>query len=139
MPQQGHERHETHAKRFTRGGKPTLTFNPANNLVYINAAGLRQLWEMEYALFIISSVEKRLSIFPCDADERDAVRLRSNGLNRNKPRYIRCRTGFTSKLLALMEWRSNYKYRIPGALAIGENNTILVFNLITAEVMLYES
>lgn len=63
MPQQGHERHETHAKRFTRGGKPTLTFNPANNLVYINAAGLRQLWEMEYALFIISSVEKRLSIF----------------------------------------------------------------------------
>ena len=119
---------------FARGGEPMLTFNPARSLVYINAAGLKRLPEMEYALFVISSEEKRLSIFPCDAGECDAVRLRSSGLNRNKPRHIRCRANFTDKLLVLMGWQSNCRYKTRGVLAIGENDTILTFDLVSAEV-----
>jgi len=120
---------------FARGGEPILTFNPVRGLVYINAAGLKRLPEMEYALFIISSEEKRLSIFPCDAGERDAVRLRSDSLNRNKPRYIRCRANFTDKLLVLMDWQNDCRYKMRGALAIGKKDTILTFDLVSAEVL----
>jgi hypothetical protein len=119
---------------FSRRGEPILTFNPVRGLVYLNTVGLKRLPEMDYALLIISSEEKRLSIFPCDADERDAVRLRSDGANSCKPRHIRCRADFTDRLLALMEWRNDRTYKIRGALAIGEKDTILTFSLISAEV-----
>ena len=115
-------------------GEPMRTFNPTRGLIYINAAGLRRLPQMEYALFIISPKEKRLSLFPCDADERDAVRLRSGGTNTNKPRHIRCRTDFVDRLLALMQWHGDYKYKIRGVLALVEKDMILTFNLASAEV-----
>ena len=122
---------------FSNSGEPMLTFNPMLGLVYINVIGLKRLPKMEYALFIISSEEKRLSIFPCDADERDAIRLRSGGLNSNKPRHIRCRADFINKLKVIMDWQINCRYKVRGALAIGENDTILTFDLTSAEVHSY--
>jgi len=117
--------------------QPTFTFNPIRRLAYINTAGLQQFPEMEYALFLISATEKRLNIYPCDANTRDAVRLRSGGLSKNKPRYIRCLDDFSDKLLLLMTWNNDYKYRMQGELALSDNSIILTFDLTSAEVFIY--
>ena len=117
--------------------QPMFTFNPIRKMVYVNAAGLKLLPKTEYALFVISATEKRLNIYPCDANTRDAVRLRSGGLSKNKPRYIRCLDDFSDKLFLLMTWSNDYKYRMQGELALSGNSIILAFDLTTAEVIAY--
>jgi len=117
--------------------QPMFTFNPTRKIVYVNAAGLKLLPETEYALLVISATEKRLNIYPCDATTRDAVRLRFGGLSKNKSRYIRCLNNFSDKLMSLMAWSSNNRYRIRGEIALSDNNIILTFDLATAEVVTY--
>jgi hypothetical protein len=117
--------------------QPMLTFNPIRRLVYVNAAVLKLLPETDYALFLISSDEKRLNIYPCGANARDAVRLRSGGLNKSKPHHSRFLTDFGDKLLELMKWQSNCKYRLRGALALSNSDAILSFDLTSAEVLSY--
>ena len=119
--------------------QPTLTFNPTRRLVYINAAGLKLLPGIDYALFLISSNGKRINIYPCDANSRDAVRLRSGGLNKSKPRYIRFLDDFGGKLLDLMKWQSDCRYRLQGSLALSNDDSVLSFDLASAEVYSYET
>lgn len=119
---------------FSHTHEPILTFNPSRNLVYVNAVCLKRLPDMKYALILISSAKKRLSLFPCGAGERDAVRLRSGGQHRNKPRQIRCHAGFSDKMLSLMEWKRDCRYRVLGYVATGGNDTIIAFDLSSAEV-----
>ena len=121
---------------FSHTNEPMFTFNPSRNLVYVNAVSLRRLPDMEYALFVISSSEKRLSIFPCDTGERDAVRLRSGGQNRNKPRQVRCHSDFTNKMLSLMKWKNDCRYRVIGYAATGSDATIIAFDLSSAEIFI---
>ena len=119
---------------FSHTSEPMLTFNPLRNLIYVNAVSLKRLPDMEYALIVISSSEKRLSILPCDIAERDAVRLRSGGQHRNKPRQVRCHVYFSDKMLSLMTWRRDCRYRMLGYVATGNDDTIIAFDLSSAEV-----
>lgn len=119
---------------FSHANEPMLTFNPIRSLIYINSACLKRLPDMDYALFIISSTEKRLSIYPCSTNELNAVRLRSGGANRNKPRQVRYYDDFGDKMLSLMQWNRDSRYRLIGYTAIGGNDTIIAFDLSSAEV-----
>ena len=118
---------------FSHTNEPMLTFNPARKLVYVNAVSLKRLPDMDYALIVISSIEKRLSIYPCNTNEQHAVRLRSGGQYRNKPRQVRCYEDFSEKILSLMNWKRDCRYRIIGYTAVGEYNTIIAFDLSSAE------
>lgn len=118
---------------FSHTNEPMFTFNPARNLVYVNAVSLKRLPDMEYALIVISSSEKRLSIYPCSTNEQHAVRLRSGGKNRNKPRQVRCYDDFSEKMLLLMKWKRDCRYRMIGYTATGINDTIIAFDLSSAE------
>jgi len=89
---------------------------------------------MDYALIVISPIEKRLSIYPCGMNERDAVRLRSGGINPDKPRQVRCCNDFSEKMLSLMQWSREYRYRMIGYVAKGNRDTIIVFDLSSSEV-----
>ena len=117
--------------------RPALTFNPVRQFVYVNAAGLKLLAETDYALFLISPGEKRLIIYPCNANARDAVRLRSCGQNIRKPRYIRFLDDFSDKILELMKWQSDCIYRLQGGLTMKSNDKFLSFDLTSAEVFSY--
>jgi hypothetical protein len=114
--------------------EPTLTFNPHRKLLYVNAVSLEQLPDWDYALLLISSSEKRLKVFPCVGDERDAVRLRSAGKQQNKPRQIRCLADFSEKMLSLMEWKHDCRYKTSGYVAVRDNVTMIVFDLSSAKV-----
>ena len=121
---------------FSYGSEPILTFNPVRNFIYVNSACLKRLPNMEYALITISASEKRLSILPCSTGERHAVRLRSVGKHPNKPRHIRCRADFADKLVSLMDWNRESRYKILGYVATGDNSTIIAFDLQSAEKLL---
>jgi len=122
-----------HGEYFSHTNEPILTFNPARGLVYVNAISLKRLPDMDYALLVISASEKRLSVFPCGTGERDAVRLRSGSQHQNKPRQIRCRVEFSEQMLSLMNWKRECRYRMIGYTAIGKYNTIITFDLSSAE------
>ena len=121
---------------FSHGNEPILTFNPIRNFIYVNSACLKRLPHMEYALITISASERQLSILPCGTGERHAVRLRSGGKHPNKPRHIRCRVDFTDKLVSLMNWNRESRYKILGYVATGDNSTIIAFDLQSAEKLL---
>jgi hypothetical protein len=119
---------------FSHANEPMLTFNPIRSLVYVNAACLKRIPNMDYALFVISPIEKRLSIYPCGANELNSVRLRSGGTNHNKPRQVRFYDDFSDKMLALMQWSRDCRYRLIGYTATGGSDTIIAFDLSSAEV-----
>ena len=121
---------------FSHESEPILTFNPTRNFIYVNSACLKRLPNMEYALITISGSEKRLSILPCSTGERHAVRLRSGGRHPNKPRHIRCREDFTDKLVSIMDWNRESRYKILGYVATGKTNTVVAFDLQSAEELL---
>jgi hypothetical protein len=121
---------------FSHANEPALTLNSSRSSIYVNAASLKRLPNMEYALLVISSSEKRLSVFPCGSGERHAVRLRSGGQDNNKPRYVRCHSDFLDKMLTLMGWKNDCRYRMIGYEANDGNHTIIAFDLMSAEVFL---
>ncbi len=121
---------------FSHSNEPMFTFYPARNMVYVNSACLKRLPNLVHALFAISTSEKRLSVLPCDVSERDAIRLRSLGRYANRPRQVRCHTDFSDKLLSLMEWKRDCRYRMIGYVASGEYDTIIAFDLSAAEEFL---
>ena len=112
-----------------------LVFNPRRSLIYVNTAGLKSLPKVQYAMLVIS--QKVLSVHPCKDGALDAVPIRSNGENRNKPYYISCRADFTNQVLSLMEWRSDCRYKIRGAIDMMENEEILTFDLARAKEIEY--
>lgn len=121
---------------FSHTAYPMLTINSTMRTLYINTAGLKHLPEIEFALILISQEDKRLSIFPCDGGERDAIRLRSRGNNLNKPRKIRFREEFWDYLSFLTKWKSDRKYRMIGYVASNGVNKVIAFDLTSAEVFL---
>lgn len=118
---------------FSHTNEPMITFNPARHLVYVNAVCLKRLPDMDYALFLVFPVEKRLCLRPCGADERNAVRLRSAGKNRCGVRHIRCEE-FMRKTIMLMQWNHDCRYRLLGNIAECNDETVIMFDLASAEV-----
>jgi len=119
---------------FSHANEPMLTINPVRKIIYINAIGLKRLPDMDYVLLLISHEDKRLSIYPCDSGEQHAVRLRSGGKSRNKPRQVRCREEFWDNILLLTGWKNDSRYRLIGYIAKGGIDTIIAFDLTSAEV-----
>jgi hypothetical protein len=104
-------------------------------MIYLNSAGLKELSNMEYVMFTILSGDKKLGLLPCDENTRDAIPVRSGGKSKKRPRYIRCRAGIAEKILNLMQWEKDCRYRVRGLEATCDNKKILSFNLATAEAI----
>ena len=121
-----------HSEYFSHANEPMITFNPARNLVYVNAACLKHFPDMDYVQFLIFPTEKKLGLRPCGMIMRDAVRLRSAGKSRQKPRHITC-SEFMCRIIELMQWNSDYRYRLPGNVAACNDETIIAFDLASAE------
>jgi len=122
-----------HGEYFSHANEPMITFNPARDLVYVNAACFKHLPDMDYVKFLIFPMEKRLGLCPCEVGERDKVRLRSAGKHLNRPRHITCNE-FMGKITELMQWNSGYRYRLLGNVAICNDETIIAFDLVSAEM-----
>ncbi|SDB66085.1 hypothetical protein [Butyrivibrio sp. INlla16] len=111
--------------------EPSVTFK--DEKVYVNVACLRKLPEVEYVQFLVNPEKKKLAVKPCSEDTKDSFKWATGeDASKRKPKQITCRI-FFAKVLRLMGWSSNYKYKVLGKLIRTDTDQIFVFDLNCAE------
>ena len=110
--------------------EPSFTFN--DNKVYVNTACIRKLPQTEYVQILVNPEEKKLAVRPCAEDEKDSFRWCS-ATSKRSPKQISCRV-FFAKVIALMEWNPNYRYKLLGKLIKSGEQLLFVFDLTTPEI-----
>ena len=110
--------------------EPSVTLG--REKVSVNTACLRKLPDVDYVQFLVNPTEKKLAIKPCEEDRKDSFRWSSGEGNRRKPKAISCRI-FFAKIMTLMGWDPEYRYKILGKLIRTESDLLFVFDLTSAE------
>lgn len=111
--------------------EPSVTLN--NEKVSVNSACIRKLPKTDYVQFLVNPTEKKLAVKPCSEDTKDSFCWASIGQDGKKhPKTITCKI-FFAKVMKLMGWDANYRYKILGKLVRGNDESIFVFDLTSAE------
>ncbi|SEG36424.1 hypothetical protein SAMN04487934_11812 [Eubacterium ruminantium] len=111
--------------------EPSVTLN--NEKVSVNAACLRRLPKTDYVQFLVNPSEKKLAIKPCSEDAKDSFSWSTRGTDgKRRPKMISCKI-FFAKVMELMNWNPNYRYKILGKLIRANNDSLFVFDLGCAE------
>lgn len=113
---------------FSHLSEPALSFS--FNKIYVNQACLRKLPGVDYVQILVNTDEKKLVIRPAEEDEKDAFLW----INRKrKPKQITCRV-FYAKIISLLGWNSDYRYKLLGKLIRSGEERLLVFDLTATEI-----
>ena len=110
--------------------EPSFTFN--NYKVSVNTACIRKLPDVEYVQILVNPIDKKLAVRPCREEEKDSFRWCSSGKKRS-PKQITCRI-FFAKVISLMDWNPNYRYKILGKLIRSGNEILFIFDLTSPEI-----
>ncbi|MDD3227835.1 MAG: hypothetical protein PHE09_01335 [Oscillospiraceae bacterium] len=116
---------------FAHTNEPSITFN--NYKVYVNAACLARFQTVDFVQVLVNSDSKILAIRPCGEEERDAFSWCVPGSGRRKPRQITCRL-FFAKVFSLMEWNTDYRYKLLGKVIHANGEYLIAFDLSATEV-----
>ena len=108
-------------------------FEPSVKLVRetvsVNAACIRKMPDTEYVQFLVNRDEKKLAVKPCMEDTKDSFRWSSIGKDgKARPKTISCKP-FFEKIMKLMNWDPDMRYRIMGKLIRTRTESIFVFDL----------
>lgn len=115
---------------FAHSHEPSVSFN--NSKFYVNSACIKKLPKADYVQALVNSEEKRLVLRPCKEEEKDAFRWCSSGVKRI-PKQIKC-TIFYAKIMQLMDWNPDYRYKLLGKLVRSKDQLLFVFDLTTPEI-----
>ena len=115
---------------FAHTFEPSFTFN--NYKVSVNMACIKKLPSVEYVQILINPEEKKLAGRPCREEEKDSFRWCSAG-KKKSPKQITCRI-FFAKVLSLMNWNYDYRYKLLGKLIRSGDEVLFIFDLTTPEV-----
>lgn len=115
---------------FSHTYEPCLTF--ADRKVYVNTACIRKMEEYDYIQMLVNPDEKKVAVRPCTEDEKDSFRWCS-ATERRSPKQISCKI-FFAKVIALMGWDPNDRYRLVGKLKDTRLGQIFVYDLTSPEV-----
>ena len=112
--------------------EPSVTFK--DEKVSVNAACIRKLPTVEFVQFLVHPEKKMLAVKPCTEDTKDSFRWCSpaTSIKKRKAKFITCRI-FYSKVMDLMGWNKNYRYKILGKLVCTPTDKIFVFDLNASE------
>ncbi len=116
---------------FAHFFEPALTI--ADERVTVNNSCIRKLPDADYVQFLVNPDEKKLVIKPCVEEEMDSfmwVNIGKDG--KRKAKSIKCSI-FYEKIIKLMGWEINCKYRILGKLIRYNDERIFLFDLKEAE------
>ena len=103
-----------------------------NYKVSVNTACIKKLPDVEYVQILVNPIEKKLAVRPCREEEKDSFRWCSSGKKRS-PKQITCRI-FFAKVISLMDWNPNYRYKILGKLIRSGNEILFIFDLTSPEI-----
>lgn len=111
--------------------EPSVTLN--NEKVAVNSACIRKLPETEYVQFLVNPKEKKLAVKPCSEDTKDSFPWSStDSKGKKRPKSISCKI-FFAKIMNLMNWDPNCRYKILGKLVRANTDVLFVFDLKSAE------
>jgi len=115
---------------FAHTFEPSITFNGGK--LYVNMACLNRMPTVEYVQILINRQSRKLVVRPCREDEKDSFRWCSSTVKR-KPKQITCRI-FFAKLAEMMQWSSDYRYKLLGKQITTNQELLLIFDLTATEV-----
>lgn len=115
---------------FAHLREPSVTFN--NCKLYVNSAALSKFPEYDYAQVIVNSEKKILALQPCYEEARDSFQWCSSKNGKRKPKAITCKL-FFAKIVALMGWNPDYRYKMLGKVVHANGMYLLAFDLTSAE------
>jgi hypothetical protein len=111
--------------------EPSVTLTAEK--VSVNTACIRKLPETEYVQFLVNPTEKKLAVKPCSETAKDSFCWTTVGKDgKRKPKSISCKI-FYAKVMKLMDWDPNYRYKILGKLIRTKEDLLFVFDLTCAE------
>ena len=115
---------------FSHIYEPTFTLN--KNKVAVNTACIRKLPDVEYVQILVNPDDRKLAVKPCPEEEKDSVKWCSAGKKRG-PKQITCRI-FYAKVIELMGWNPNNRYKLLGKLIRSNDELLFVFDLDHPEI-----
>lgn len=115
---------------FAHMNEPAVTFNDCK--FYVNSACLRKFPQTRYAQVLINKKAKVLAVRPCTEYERDSFVWCTESKGRLKPKHITCRL-FFAKIVALMDWNPDFRYKLIGKLVRANGMYLLAFDLTATE------
>ena len=115
---------------FAHMYEPSITFS--NCKVWLNTACLSQMPDVEYVQILVNPQDKKLAVRPSHEDEKDSFLWCTNRREKRKPKQITCRL-FFAKVIQLMNWNSDYRYKLLGKLIRNNSEHLLIFDLSSTE------
>ena len=112
---------------FSHLFEPAITFK--DNSFYVNAACLKRLPDVTHVLILVNDDTKKLVLRPCSEDTRESQRWKTKS---NKPRIMKCEQ-FFQRIMVLMKWNENFRYKVLGQIIKANDEIIIVFNLTSRE------
>ena len=115
---------------FSHTLEPSFTL--CNCKAYVNAACLKKLPNYDYIQLLVSPEEKILAIRPCPERKKDSFRWRQGSFG-HTPKKITCPI-FFAKIMTLMNWDPNLRYRFLGKFIQANDEHLFVFDLNSPEI-----
>lgn len=116
---------------FAHVYEPSITFN--NCRVSLNSACLIRLPDINYVQILVNPEEKKLAVRPSSDDEKDSFLWCTTKGTKRKPKQITCRM-FFAKVIQLMDWNPDYRYKLLGKLIRSGNEHLFIFDLTATEI-----
>ncbi len=110
--------------------EPSLCFNRSR--VYVNMGCLKRMPGVDYVQILVNSEDKKLVIRPAGEDEKDAFLWCSIRNETRRPKQITCRV-FFAKIVHLMSWNADYRYKLLGKIIRSGDEKLVVFDLNATE------
>jgi len=116
---------------FAHLREPSCTFN--NCKFSVNNACLVKFPNSDYAQVLVNREKKILALRPCAEGARDSFMWCSMQKGKRKPKAITCKL-FYAKIVSLMGWNPNYRYKLLGKVIQANDEYLLAFDLTATEV-----
>lgn len=116
---------------FAHLNEPSVSFN--NCKFYVNSACLSKFPITDYVQVLVNRTTKILALRPCQEGERDSFLWCNNTKGKRKSRQVTCRL-FFAKIVSLMDWNSDYRYKLIGKLIHANGEYLIAFDLTATEV-----
>jgi hypothetical protein len=113
---------------FAHINEPSITISDYK--ISFNSACIKKAPSVEYVQVLVNSEKKNLVIRPCGDDVKDSFSWRTA---KCKPKQITCRV-FFALVVNLMNWNSDYRYKIIGKQIKSQGEYIFVFDLTSTEI-----
>ena len=116
---------------FSHIYEPSITFS--NCKVWLNAACLAQMPDIDYVQILVNPQDKKLAVRPSSEDEKDSFLWCTSKGKKRKPKQITCRL-FFAKVTQLMDWNPDYRYKLLGKIIRNTSEYLLIFDLAETEI-----